>query len=339
MSLVVEYFRQLRVQTAAGWNRFWFTPADPATLCLIRILAGSMILYTHAVWSLDLQGFFGPRGKISSQFAHGFHGGPWAWTHFDWGWGWFQTPEGMWSAHALALVIMVLFTVGLWTRVTSVLTFLITVSYAHRAPVALFGLDQINAMLAMYLMVGPSGSAYSADRWLALRHGVDPPVESVAANLSVRLIQLHMCVIYLFAGFSKLQGESWWDGTAMWLSLANYEYQTLDLTWLGQWPLVINLLTHAVVLWEVTYCVLVWPRLTRPLVLALAVPVHMGIAVCMGMITFGLIMLVGNLAFVSPPLVRRAVSAASWRGRAGQGGSRAEAADAGERPTVQAARR
>jgi hypothetical protein len=37
------------------------------------------------------------------------------------------------------------------------------------------------------------------------------------------------------------------------------------------------------------------------------VPLHLGIAVCLGMVTFGLIMLVGNLAFVSPALVRSCI--------------------------------
>ena len=65
-----------------------------------------------------------------------------------------------------------------------------------------------------------------------------PP--SVTANLAIRLIQIHMCVIYLFAGTGKLMGEAWWDGTAMWMALANLEYQSLDMTWLAGWPLLIN---------------------------------------------------------------------------------------------------
>ena len=52
------YFRDLVSHTTQGWNRFWFTPADPATICLIRILAGAMLCYTHAVWTLDLAAFF-----------------------------------------------------------------------------------------------------------------------------------------------------------------------------------------------------------------------------------------------------------------------------------------
>lgn len=313
MKVLSDYFRELYQSAVAGWNRFWFVPADPATLGLIRILAGLMLLYTHLVWARDLEGFFGSAGRLSPEFVRAFHRTGWAWSHFHW----IEAPAALWSVHVAALVIIAMLTVGLASRVTSVLTFLITVSYVHRVPGALFGLDQINAMLAMYLMVGPSGAAYSVDRWLAAKRRSAPASPSVTANIAIRLIQVHMCIVYLFAGFGKLLGETWWLGTAMWGAIANYEYQTLDVTWLGEWPLVINALTHTVVAWEVSYSVLIWPRLTRPLVLALAVPLHLGIAFCMGMITFGLVMLIGNLAFVSPQLVRQFLS---WIGSAGRAG-------------------
>ncbi len=133
-------------------------------------------------------------------------------------------------------------------------------------------------------------------------------------------MQIHMCVIYLFAGLGKLLGETWWSGDAMWLAFGNYEYQSLDMTWLAGYPLVINFLTHLTIVWEVSYAALVWPRLTRPLVIALAVPLHLGIAVCMGMITFSLVMLIGNLAFVSPVLIRWVIDDRFGQtGNAGQG--------------------
>jgi hypothetical protein len=130
---------------------------------------------------------------------------------------------------------------------------------------------------------------------------------SVSANLTIRLMQIHMCVIYFFAGARKLTGASWWDGSAMWLSVANLEYQTLDLTWLAHWPLLTAFLTHLTVWFEISYFALIWPRLTRPVYLALAVLMHLGIAFCMGMITFGLVMLIGNMAFVTPTIVRAIV--------------------------------
>ena len=197
--------------------------------------------------------------------------------------------------------------VGLWTRVVSILAWIITVAYCHRLTGALFGLDQVNVMLAMYLMIGPSGAAYSVDRWLARRKtpNLGPPPALVSANLAIRLIQLHMCIIYLFGGIGKMRGLAWWLGDAFWFSIANYGYQSWDLTWLAASPMLIALITHVTVFWETFYCVLVWPRITRPLMLGLAVVVHGGIALALGMPTFGTAMLIGNLAFVSPYWIKR----------------------------------
>ena len=90
----------------------------------------------------------------------------------------------------------------------------------------------------------------------------------------------------------------------MWKAIANQEYQSLDMTWMADWPRLLNLATHVTIFWEVFYCALIWPRFTRPIMLILAIPMHLGIAFCLGMITFGLVMLIANLAFVPPELVR-----------------------------------
>jgi hypothetical protein len=189
--------------------------------------------------------------------------------------------------------------------VTSVLSLVVVISFVQRAPEAMFGLDQINAILTLYLAIGPSGHALSVDRWLALRRSATSlPLPSVGANLALRLINVHMCVIYLFAGLSKLQGEAWWTGEAMWQAFANLEYQTADMTWLAWHPWLLNLLTHICVIWEVSFCVLIWfPRL-RPLTLAGAVALHAGIGYCLGMWTFALIMLVGCASFLPRSTVR-----------------------------------
>ena len=120
-----------------------------------------------------------------------------------------------------------------------------------------------------------------------------------------------MCVIYLFAGISKLQGEAWWDGQAMWGAFANLEYQSTDMTWLARHPRLIELATHICVLWEMTFCVLVWKPRWRPLVLAGAVALHVGIGACLGMWTFGLIMLIGCASFLPDEAVHATLDALS----------------------------
>ena len=297
--MIRDYFRELYTATHTGWDRFWFTPSDPATLGLIRLLAGLMVCYTHLVWTLDLEAFFGSQSWLNEAAVATLPGDDYHWSH----WWLIQSPTLMWGSHIVAVAICACFALGLWTRVTGVLTWLITISYAQRVPEAMYGLDQINSWLMFYLMLGPSGAAFSLDRVFSKERQIPPP--SSGANIVLRLMQLHLCLVYLSAGLAKLQGPAWWDGTALWGALANREYQTFDLTWLVHYPVLVNLLTHATVAWEISYVALVWHRITRPIVLLLAVGMHGGICVALGMPTFGLIMLIANVAFVSPALIRR----------------------------------
>lgn len=322
-----------------AWDTFWFTPANPATLSAIRVFAGAMLFYTHLIWSFNLNGFLGYNGWIPVPLMKQVHEfsnrGPDAptfraiWSFFYY----FDSPTWLWVLHITALVVFFCLMIGFFSRTMAVLAYLFAVSYAWRVtPGAYFGLDKINCMLAMYLMLGPCGARYSIDRIWRLRRGAPREVPpSVAANIAIRLIQLHMCIIYFFSGLGKLQGESWWSGEAVWVSSANLEYQFLiDLTWLANHPWLVNLLTHATVFWELTYGALVWPRLTRPWVLLMAVFVHLGIVIAYGMPTFGLVMLIGNLAFISPETVRRFVDPVAGRVALvlGSGGGQGRAAAA-----------
>jgi hypothetical protein len=82
----------------------------------------------------------------------------------------------------------------------------------------------------------------------------------------------------------------------------------MDLTWMAAFPWLIAAMTHLTIFWETFYCFTVWPKWSRPVTLALAVAVHGGIALSLGMITFGLAMIIANLAFVSPALIAATVS-------------------------------
>ncbi len=310
---LTRYAQTVARSAAASWNAFWYTPADPTLLGLIRVLTGLMLLYTHAVWGIALADFFGPTGWLSPALVRALQANDYSYSF------WFWVPaHGLWPAHIVSIVILVLFTIGLWTRVTSVLALIVTISYANRVPAALFGLDQINVMLALYLAIGPSGQALSVDRWLAPAAGVGapPPAPSASASLALHLIQVHMCVIYLFAGLSKLQGPSWWSGEAMWRTFANLEYQSLDMTWLAWHPWLINFMTHVSVVWEVSFCVLIWKRLWRPIMLAGALVLHVGIGACLGMWTFGLVMLIGCASFLPGEAVARLFAELASRPRA-----------------------
>ncbi|MCA9173480.1 MAG: hypothetical protein KDB14_03255 [Planctomycetales bacterium] len=288
------------------WHRFWFTPAEPHTLALMRLLAGGMLFYTHLVWALDLRAFFGPDAWLPTETGA-------AWSRFSWTPMWhIRSMPLLWMVHLAGMAVIGMAAVGWHTRVTSKLAWLVALAYVHRQHGALFGLDQVNVMMAMYLAIGAGGDAYSVDRWLARRRGEPAPPPRVSTNIAVRLLQLQLCVIYLFGGIGKAQGPSWWQGTAVWMAAASYEYQSLDMTWLVHYPMLVATLCHITTLWEAFYCALVWPLATRPIALLLAVAVHGGIAMYLGMITFGIAMIIANMAFLPAPLVR------TWLGGAAE---------------------
>jgi hypothetical protein len=282
-----------------AWNRFWFTPADPLPLALIRIAVGTLLAWASFVWWLDAEAFFSHDGWQRPENVWRMNDQPWQWS-------WYFAGGSAGMARMLAgitLVAAVMLALGIATPLAAIVSLVGLISAVNRAPLNVFGLDDTLGMLLIAVAAGPSGAVLSVDRLLAPDIAADRP--SVRANVALRLIQVHLCVVYLFSGCGKLLGASWWEGTALWGAAANVQYRTLDLTWLASHPWLINALTLSTLWWEIAYATLIWPRLTRRLFLAMAVPVHLGIGLAMGMMEFGLAMLTANVAFVPADVLRR----------------------------------
>jgi hypothetical protein len=357
-------FAPLRLVRA--WSRFWFTPADPTPLGLIRLCGGLVVFYIHLAYSYDLLRFQGPGAWIDRQMMNEFRydapvvGPTSGWEdpgpiapqtaeeeQFMKTWGvnprqavtrghhlwsvWYHVtdPAGIWAVHITILVIMFLFAVGFCTRVTAVLTWLAMLSYIQRGYTSLFGMDTIMNVVVLYLMIGPSGAAFSVDRllarwWTARKARVNheppplpaPPVPSVSAGLALRLLQVHLSIIYLASGTSKLLGNAWWAGNAVWLTMANYEFSPLgfqryveSLRFLSQhrwlWEIFVTGATVFTLVFEISFAFVVWNRRLRPWMIISAVFLHLGIALFMGLVSFSIMMLVAVLAFIPAPTIRQ----------------------------------
>ena len=298
-----------------GWDRFWFATCAPHTLAVIRICCGGMLLYVHAIWTSMLPDFMGPNAWIDRETVRQLHR-----QDFAWSWLWYVDGAGwLWAHQLVAMTASACMMVGAFTRLAIPLAWWMTLMVCHRMTLALFGLDQIVVMLTAYLMISRCGSIWSLDAWFRRRLGgrwwLPDEGPSMGNRIATRLIQVHLCVIYVFGGLSKMRGEMWFDGSALWYTVVNYEYQSLDLTWLGHSRLAIATLTAVTLFWETYYVALVWSKWTRPIALAMALLVHGGIAVGLGMITFGFIMLVANFAFIEPSTTRAIVARVGRIGR------------------------
>ena len=273
-----------------AWTAFWFTPSNPFLLSVLRIFIGSLLAWSNFVWLLDQEGFFGLSGWQSA-------GNVWRLNDQPWHWSWYfpaQTLLATKSLTAVSLLASISLSVGLLTRPAACIAFAGYVSAVNRAPLNTFGFDDVLGIMLVPLIIGTAGARLSVDSIFRKKQSV-PNTET---TIALRLIQVHLCILYFFSGCGKLLGASWWEGTALWGAVANIQYRTIDLTFLAWHPLLINALTLGTLFWEVSYSALIWPRLTRPLVLAMAAFVHLGIGLTMGMMEFGIAMLVANMAFL-----------------------------------------
>ena len=146
-------------------------------------------------------------------------------------------PVGMALAHGLFVLAALLMTLGVATRVTCVITLFAALNYIHRNTTVLFGADTMMTILLWYLAIGPSGAALSLDRWLGrwwqgrrASGGVAPaapPEPSVSANVAIRLLQIHLCIIYGMAGLSKFLPACSDDGNDA-VGITTYVYLMLE---------------------------------------------------------------------------------------------------------------
>ena len=312
------------VHLDTAWNKFWFTSNDPCILSVLRILSGVIALYFLLSYNQDLVHWFGPDGLLPTETVRQITGAastapsanrPVAFhiSHLDY----ITSVNTLWISHVLAILVVMAFTVGLLTRLTSVLSFLILLAYVHRAPMIAGLMEPVLVMLVMYLCLGPAGAFLSVDAWRKSRASqgkkgdserqAQNTQESIAANIARRLIQIHLAGLYLIMGLSKLGGDTWWVGQAVWWLIAHTESRLVDLTFLYRYEYLLNAWTHGVVLFELGFAILIWNRNLRPFLLWLGVVHWVAIALITGLMAFSAVMLVANLAFLEPRWLRRSL--------------------------------
>ena len=133
-----------------------------------------------------------------------------------------------------------------------------------------------------YLCLGPAGASFSIDSVIRKSRKTEssgaatpgaPLIEwSSAATVAIRLMQIHLALIYGAMLIAQLQGAAWWQGTAVWWLMARPESRLVNLTFLagmGERPLtyLMNIFTYAVLLYEFCFAVLIWNPLARPILL------------------------------------------------------------------------
>ncbi|MBT2367302.1 HTTM domain-containing protein [Streptomyces sp. ISL-10] len=123
---------------------------------------------------------------------------------------------------------------------------------------------------------------------------------NVVHNGALVVIMAEVCLIYATAGWYKIQGSRWQDGTAL--------YYPLELDYFTPWPalsgilagsaLLVLVLTYGTVIVQVAFPFTLFNRRVKNVLLVAMILEHAGIAVLLGLPIFSLSMIAADAVFL-----------------------------------------
>lgn len=193
-------------------DRWFFGYGSPVAMGVFRILLGTLTTISLLMVSLFFREWFVESGYVPAEMARQFAGDAFRINPMrD-----VTSTPGMVAFYALIVVASVCTTLGLWTRVSSIVLAVGVVSLHHRNLLILHGGDTLMRVCLIYVAVAPSGAACSIDRLVALWKGKAPLIHAAVPMLGQRLVQVNVALMYLTTVWHKRGGTYWFDGTATW---------------------------------------------------------------------------------------------------------------------------
>jgi antimicrobial peptide system SdpB family protein len=206
----------------------------------------------------------------------------------------------------LGILVATLWALGYRTRILTPIQFVFWWSFQHRFSGLWDGGDNLMRIVLIYAMFANLSAYFSLDaRSRAAKEQASPPGTGLRAsamlhNAAMLAIAFQLCLLYGIAGLSKVQGETWRNGTALYYAMRGGQY-----VWPGFSELIyhnstlIVILSYATVAFQVSFPFLIFMnKYTRRLAIGMSLLFHVGIMLFMGLITFSCFMMSVDLALV-----------------------------------------
>ncbi|MBJ6761275.1 HTTM domain-containing protein [Myxococcaceae bacterium JPH2] len=187
-----------------------------------------------------------------------------------------QCVTGVLVVYGVALVGLLL---GWRTRASAAVAWVVHAVLLNSGALFEHGLEVFAPLSLFYCALMPVGAALSLDK-LAGRASSAPSAE---ATLSLRVLQLHLCLVYLSTGVEKALAPSWQDGTALWATWMQPPLARFDLAWLAFHPGLAKAATWGVLGIELGYAPCVWWKATRAPWVVLTLGMHLATGLVLGL--------------------------------------------------------
>lgn len=178
-------------------------------------------------------------------------------------------------------------------RLSLVLIYFLLMNIYHKtAPLQNGGFSLLTMEFFMLLFIDEEAENTKNKYWRSIKLTI--------ANFAFLAMRLQVVFLYLVASFYKLQGETWLDGTAFYYVLYNDMYtHPLITNYFIDNTFVIKSVSWFTLLFQLLFPVLVWIKKTKNMMLIAGVFLHVMIAWVMGIVDFGVIMILMYTLFNS----------------------------------------
>lgn len=223
------------------WRRMFLDRVDPRPAALLRICFGLAVLWTlidlvplarllftdEGLWLTEMaRSMYGDELRRLYDAERGFEhwwsfigalGGRFTILHLR------SDPPFALTIFGLTLAANVLMILGLWTRWTTLATWLLVVQLYGYTRIFFSGADVAILAFLFLCIFTRCGEAYSIDGWRRRRRAILGGTRTIPALRRIpawplRLMMLQLTLIYFASGLLK-NGDAWWDGSALYYAL------------------------------------------------------------------------------------------------------------------------
>lgn len=122
-------------------------------------------------------------------------------------------------------------------------------------------------------------------------------IARIVSNTSLLIAQIQLALIYFLSGYDKLLSEAWRSGAAV-FSILRLEFFQNPYFVFDPSPALCGVLGWAIIVFEVGFAVLIWFKFFRIPLLITGVFFHLSIILFLGLLDFGLLMIVCYTIFL-----------------------------------------
>lgn len=275
-----------------GWEHFWFTPSDVRLSAVVRMAICIVTAAWFASFLPAINGWFGGAGVLTNDLSAKLIRFEETSTWQQWSPLWWSESGAvhqMWVGMGIAISLLA--ASGFGRRITLAVLLLWTIAWANRI-VWLQGPSAPALVVLLGCVLIEPGAVLS--NWKASSGAP----KSAAAGLSLRLVQVHWWLLVAAGLLSQLAGVVWWRGEAVWWLASAGRSHLLSPAALTGHPLLINGITHGIVLIQILALWLLCTRCARIFGIICGVIVCAAIAIVADYTLYGLLLAAALPAFL-----------------------------------------